>query len=388
VTHALYLQGNLTTNVTTQDYEIARARLLLSRSESSTKALLDGDASAPSILGLDPTIDEILLKEACQVQLTRNATFHTSYRCGTLTRLLTMFDDIVSNIIDTLHRYDGVIDDELALNMYHIMTRHIFPHLGVLNSYFTDSIHSINSKYRRDALSVFIAAIIISLCAAILVFIFKQMVDRIFNGAMTFLRRCSPSAIVANEPLLKYLLDSAGKQALDMTPTQAIIHTAHDGIICVGINGIVDSVSESVTEIFGFIPEQLLGQQIAILFAEADVLKLRRRLEMMKKRECSRIFSDQVECIKEDERNVACHLTLMGIEKDGSLTAFVFIFRDVSELIAQQCAAEAAKASSEKLLYEILPRDIVNRLNQSRDLVIREKLRERHEKVPPISRTS
>jgi class 3 adenylate cyclase len=57
-------------------------------------------------------------------------------------------------------------------------------------------------------------------------------------------------------------------------------------------------------------------------------------------------------------------MTLMGIDHEDSIGSFVLILRDITSLIAQQHAAEVAKAASEKLLYEILPRDIVNRINQ------------------------
>jgi class 3 adenylate cyclase len=46
------------------------------------------------------------------------------------------------------------------------------------------------------------------------------------------------------------------------------------------------------------------------------------------------------------------------------INSFVLILHDVTAIMKQQEEAEEAKAKSEKLLYEILPRDIVNRLNQ------------------------
>jgi PAS domain S-box-containing protein len=114
----------------------------------------------------------------------------------------------------------------------------------------------------------------------------------------------------------------------------------------------------------GFLPAQLLGQNIAILFAQPDAANVQQRLDMMRRHECPRTFTDTVACLNENDVVVHCGLTLMGVETDGSLTAFVAIIRDITALLAQQETAEAAKAASEKLLYEILPRDIVNRLNQ------------------------
>jgi class 3 adenylate cyclase len=65
------------------------------------------------------------------------------------------------------------------------------------------------------------------------------------------------------------------------------------------------------------------------------------------------------------DADVFIGLTLMGMDSgDGDVDSFVMIMQDITQLIEQQEAAEAAKQASEKLLYEILPRDIVNRISQ------------------------
>ena len=47
----------------------------------------------------------------------------------------------------------------------------------------------------------------------------------------------------------------------------------------------------------------------------------------------------------------------------SNVESFVFILRDETQLVKQQKEAEAAKAQSENLLFQILPRDIVTRLH-------------------------
>ena len=54
---------------------------------------------------------------------------------------------------------------------------------------------------------------------------------------------------------------------------------------------------------------------------------------------------------------------MIGIENDEKELSFVIVLNEESELIEQQKKAEEAKASSEKLLYNILPRNIVARIN-------------------------
>ena len=57
-------------------------------------------------------------------------------------------------------------------------------------------------------------------------------------------------------------------------------------------------------------------------------------------------------------------ITLIGMSEDrNNVTSFVIVLRDDSLLKKQQEEAQNAKEMSEKLLYQILPRDIVNKLN-------------------------
>jgi PAS domain S-box-containing protein len=127
----------------------------------------------------------------------------------------------------------------------------------------------------------------------------------------------------------------------------------------------MELVSASLSDILGFNPEQVLGQQVMVLLNRDDAVKVRTRMEMMINRECPKLFTDNVECINDSNLVIACGMTLMILENsDRAFSNFVMILRDISSLIAQREAAETAKGASEKLLYEILPRDIVNRLNQ------------------------
>jgi class 3 adenylate cyclase len=100
------------------------------------------------------------------------------------------------------------------------------------------------------------------------------------------------------------------------------------------------------------------------MFSEkADIAK---RLEMIVRRECPRQFRETYVLVNDADEEVVCEVSLMGMATpDGKgIESFVVIIKDVTQLIAQQAEAEDAKAKSEKLLYEILLRDIVNRLNQ------------------------
>ena len=84
------------------------------------------------------------------------------------------------------------------------------------------------------------------------------------------------------------------------------------------------------------------------------------------------VFEDHLTCITDSAQSMPCGVTILGMTsnntdegQNGSATvqSFVVILRDEADLMKQQEEAEAAKAQSENLLFQILPRDIVTRLN-------------------------
>ncbi|KAH0785710.1 Adenylate and Guanylate cyclase catalytic domain containing protein [Histomonas meleagridis] len=85
---------------------------------------------------------------------------------------------------------------------------------------------------------------------------------------------------------------------------------------------------------------------------------------LMRNGECPPTFETKAIAKTDDDQEVPVNATLIGIEENGSVKSFVIILRNEMELEKQRVEAEKAKAQSEKLLFQILPRDIVVRLDQ------------------------
>ena len=108
-----------------------------------------------------------------------------------------------------------------------------------------------------------------------------------------------------------------------------------------------------------------------------DAERIRNQLDLMSNGQCALVYEDHFICMTDDAKEMPCGVTILGMtsgknESDGSnsgsskgakVESFVVILRDETQLVQQQREAEAAKAQSENLLYQILPRDIVVRLN-------------------------
>jgi PAS domain S-box-containing protein len=148
-----------------------------------------------------------------------------------------------------------------------------------------------------------------------------------------------------------------------MTVDEKVIDASLDCVICTNANGVVDLMNPSVTKAFGFSPEQLLGQSIASLMPGEHGEKIEQQLKLMAERQCAPVFEGHTVCVADDEMEIPCWISLLAIFNGDDIAAFVAIIRDETELLQQQEEAEAAKKQSETLLFQILPRDIVTRLN-------------------------
>ena len=115
------------------------------------------------------------------------------------------------------------------------------------------------------------------------------------------LRRVSPTAIVSNPELMGYLLNRSGEKHHEvMTTTKAIIHNARDGIICTSASGIIETVNNSVSDILGYIPAQILGQHMGIILDEEDSEKIMNQMSMIVGKEAARVYKDTVTCLNDN----------------------------------------------------------------------------------------
>jgi class 3 adenylate cyclase len=83
----------------------------------------------------------------------------------------------------------------------------------------------------------------------------------------------------------------------------------------------------------------------------------------MGEKQSAPVWESHTVCVADDDTEIPCWISLLAIFNGNEVDSFVAIIRNESELLQQQEEAEAAKKQSETLLFQILPRDIVTRLN-------------------------
>jgi PAS domain S-box-containing protein len=128
----------------------------------------------------------------------------------------------------------------------------------------------------------------------------------------------------------------------------------------------VELVNKSVSTLFGYTPEQLLGQPLSSILVAEQNPKVYEQTALMRNGESPLTFQTYAIGTTDDEQSIHVSLTVLGAaadEKSKVAQSFVVIMRDDTELRRQREESESAKKRSEELLYQILPRDIVVRLN-------------------------
>jgi PAS domain S-box-containing protein len=178
------------------------------------------------------------------------------------------------------------------------------------------------------------------------------------------MRKVAPAHILASDDLQAYLLNRAASKAReDVGADERIIQNSADGIVCMGPTGLIDLINPAVTSILGYQPEQLLGQPLASLLVPAQADKLSQQISLMAEHQSAPLFEGHVTCCTDDEQEVQCGISLIAMFDGDESCGFVAILTNESQLIKQQTEAEILKKQSETLLFQILPRGIVVRLN-------------------------
>jgi PAS domain S-box-containing protein len=323
-----------------------------------------GDDGKPSTVGYDEEIDSLSLKASCESNPNIN-NFHEDYRCSSALQLMEYHIDTLNKIIISPGRLQGRVDKSNPFGeLVHLLDFHLLPTLTRIDEIFSTG----GNYFARQFIGAQKMFVGLELClmvvAAVLVIVYTRTINSCYNVLLVLLRRISPVHILACEPLEAYLLNkSTGKRRTGLTVDERIIDSSADCIICLGPTGVIDMINPAVTRAFGYTPEQLLGQLLVSLLTADQTEKIGGQMKLMAEKQSAPLFEGHTICVTDDEKEVNCSISLLAIFEGDEVSSFVAILKDESALIKQQAEAEIAKQQSETLLYQILPRDIVARLN-------------------------
>jgi PAS domain S-box-containing protein len=221
-------------------------------------------------------------------------------------------------------------------------------------------------EYYQLMIEILVIGVAIYICIFAIIFEIVSSLDRYFQGALQLLQRLSPYSLISNIPLFRYLFHpKSDKFVRNSSIYSTVIQNFTDAIFCLNINETIETVNPSVTSLLLYNPEQLLGQHISIVLPQEQSENISTQMSLMREGQSSLLFEDYSQALTEYGTLIPVHILLLEMtgNSESKPKSFVLILRDESQLQFQMKKAQEAKTQSEELLFSILPRDIVTKLN-------------------------
>ena len=327
--------------------------------------LLRGGGGVKPCIGINAEFDAINLDPVCVIAESTGER-HDVYNCLSLDRSITYLKELVEQMLLKLSTEEFEVDSDFY-HMFHIVNNHMvqksYEGAQILSELAADS----NKTFQGQLAGICFGGMLFMILGFILFWKNLLKLDVAYDGALQLMRRIPPASVISNAPILNFLLNRASDKNTDkMTASKLVVHVSKDAVVCLNRFESIEVVNQAVSGLFGYTPEQLLGQPVSTLLPQDKAEKVFSHINLMRLGQCAMTYETTTEGLTDDEQVVPVHVTLIGICEPNQQQAksFVLILRDETVLQKQRKEAEEAKAQSENLLYQILPRDIVVRLNQ------------------------
>ena len=328
-------------------------------------ALMQGQQyeNVTSILGKSEEFDEINTYDKCNWEMEYgNVTFLNAYRCYPLSRIIQFYCEHAENILLHLTNESFGVNSPIyylwdMLN-YHILDDAARSLILVIRMGYDE----LSNLHTYMGIICFGGIALLVLCFIFFMLELKKL-DYAYDGALMLLKRLPPPDVISNPELYSFLIgNSNDKKNGNMTVAKSAIHLSKDAVICLSRMETIEIVNQSVTNLFGYMPDQLLGQPISVLLQENKIID--QQFNLMRNGEASMVFECSTKATSDDDQLIPVHLYLLGIAENNQAKSFVVIMRDETTLLKKIEDAEKAKERSEKLLFQILPRNIITRINE------------------------
>lgn len=325
------------------------------------QTILNDRPGDPAAVSVDSTIDRIVLSASCDKDSFIHS-FHDVYKCGSLNQVISTVHVFTEKICEEIDRYNGIFRGEIMENIYHITFAHAITDLIDIGDRYTALKEEENKRFKLNSLIFFIGAVIFNIVCLIFMSLIILNFQRVFNISLCLIRRLPPVGLITNSELTNYLLYKKGEE-IEIGVTHKIFNNSFDGIICLTMDGVVEIINKSFTNDYGYSTEQLVGQQIGLIFDTDSRIKVENQLKLMKNHE-SRDYADNVICLTNDGRMIQTYITLFVTK--GNENNFILVVRDETVLLEKKKRLEMAKKQSQDLLEQIMPPKVLMMLKEGK----------------------
>ena len=338
----------------------------LANLETSNNCLLKSCEGVTSCYGYDDEIDSIHFQEQCDFDAV-TGTMHDVYGCASQNQQLSILIDLGNQIEADPTMFNGGFYGDAPIHMYHLVSNHLLDTHKRVAEMFMNKITNMHDTVYTKSIIFLVFGILLAVIGVLAIEAYIKVSNETYKVILILIKHLPPLHLVACKGVMDFLMNRKTKEDdKAMGTAQSIIHNTSDAILCTGLNGIVEIANPAVTNLLGYTPDQILGQHINNFLTDAAQEVVSKQMALMVNGQAALSYDDHITCLSDSASIVNFYATIIGMKNEGSsnIQSFVFILSDETELLKQQKEAEKAKADSEKLLYQILPKDIVIRLNR------------------------
>ncbi|OHS98219.1 adenylate cyclase type [Tritrichomonas foetus] len=319
----------------------------------------------PSAIAIDSELSAIRFNSICDTPISsdRPANF---YECISLDRAISYYIQLVNSVHATADK-TSLLDSYCPYITHLLDTRMSTGYLRIFNrieSVYASTLYSFNVLI----IVVTIVSIIFVLFEFFIEFIMLKTIQTQINTFKSLLLRVNPIAFVSNQNLLSLVYGkSKANDSHIISASHAVFMTSHDAMISLNDECIIESINPAATTIFGYTPEQMLGQNLKMLISPEyeSNSQIYYNMQLMQSGQASLIFESDIIGKKDDENFVPLKVTLLGFSSNDKMAeSFGLMCKDQTLETKQKNLVEEAKKQSENLLLQILPKDIIMRLNR------------------------
>lgn len=331
------------------------------------KMIVTGFDHLDPVIGTDSVADDIRFTPTCTPDIGQS--FEVDfYRCLSFDRLLSYYLATVKSVVAAYSTMNMTAEPVMTLT--HMLQSIIPIKYNETLTYYTEKFNKKLETYTIIAYVILAVSIILTVIAFLTELVIIKGIDRQLETFKSMILKLNPLAFVSSHSLLT--LFSKKNHINDnniQSAAQAVFYTSRDAMISMNSEGIIEHLNPSATSIFGYTPEQMLGQNLKMLInndpSGNQDSQLFYTMQLMKSGQCSLIYETNTLGTRDDGTNVPLMITLLGFSaNDRVAESFALICKDQTEEVQQNQAVERAKHQSELILLQILPKDIIMRLNR------------------------
>ncbi|OHT00793.1 Adenylate and Guanylate cyclase catalytic domain containing protein [Tritrichomonas foetus] len=341
-----------------------------------------GTDKLSATIGVDAQIDNIRFDAICPDDVASDKMIEY-YKCISLERTISFFVQVVNSYLSSIIDIDTITNSTQSNNDHRTVqkmhesamtyvTHMLDTRIGTGFNHIADRLDQIFKTKLRTFNIMLVVVVIISILFVIAVYFIENIIigsfERQIETFKCLILRINPITFVANANLIALVYGKTSSTDSNIvSAAHAVFITSHDAMISLNQEGVIESINPSATTIFGYTPEQMLGQHLKMLFNPElkENSTMFYTMQLMQSGQASLIYEAEVNGTRDDERQVPLKVTLLGFSSDDRIADnFALMCKDQTQEIKQKTAVNEAKKQSEQLLLQILPKDIIMRLNR------------------------